>query len=86
MNLLTFTTTINKIKITVELSYHALTGGEIMNKKKIYEIIKKELNFDYSFEENAQHILNALQPFCYKVEITPPTKGFAWYYTVSYKK
>lgn len=86
MNLLTFTTTIDKIKITAELSYHLLTAGEIMNKKKIYETIKKELNFDYSFEENAQHILNSLQPFCYKVEITPPNKGFSYYYTVSVKK
>lgn len=86
MNLLTFTTTIEKIKITVELSYHALTAGEIMNKDKIYQIIKKELNFDYSFEENAQHILNALQPYCFEVEIMPPTKCFNYYYSVFCKK
>ena len=86
MNLLEFVTTINKIKIVIKLSYPTLINGKIMDEGKIYEIIKAEFNMDYSFHEIAQHILNALQPYCYLVSIMPPKKGFSYYYTASVKK
>ncbi len=86
MNLLTFETTINKNKIKVCLSYHLLTNGKIMDEGKIYDIIYDEFNTDYSLYEIAQHILNALQPYCYEVSITPPNEGIYYDYTVIVRK
>ena len=86
MNLLEFNTTIKKNKIKVCLSYHLLTNGKIMDEGKIYEKIYDEFNTDYSLYEIAQHILNALQPYCYEVSITPPNKGINYDHTVIVRK
>ena len=88
MNLLEFVTTINDIEINVKLSYHLLTKGKIMDEDKIHEKIRIEFNTlnDYSFHEIAQHILNALQPYCYEVSITPPYNDSNYVYTVIVRK
>jgi hypothetical protein len=86
MYLLEFNTTIKENKITICLSYHLLTNGKIMNEGKIYEIIYDEFNTNYSLYEIAQHILNALQPYCFEVSITPPEKGFNYSYKAIVRK
>jgi len=87
MHLLTLEAKINKIEIKVRLSNHRLLDkGSIMNVDKIHQIIKDEFHIDYSFEENAKRILNALQPHCYEVQITPPINGYNYKYNVSVRK
>ena len=86
MNLLEFSTTIKENKIKICLSYHLLTNGKIMDEGKIYEIIYDEFNTDYSLYEIAQHILNALQPYCFEVSIMPQNKGFNYDQTVIVRK
>lgn len=87
MNLLELTTKIKKIEIKVKLLNHLLpNNGSIMNVDKIHGIIKEDFSTDCSFEEKAQRILNALQPHCYEVQITPPTVGFNYKYTILVRK
>ena len=86
MNLLDFTTTINENKINVKLSYHLLTKGKIIEEDFVWETICDEFSMDYSLHEITQHILNALQPYCYEVSITPPIEGLSFDYTVIVRK
>ena len=81
MNLLDFSTTINENKINVKLHYHTLIDGEIMKQDKIHEIIKKEFDFDRTYQENADHIRKALKPYCYEAWVIPPNKGGLYYFS-----
>ncbi len=81
MNLLEFSTTIKKIEIIVKLHYHTLTDGEIMKQDKIYGIIKKEFDFDRTYQENADHIRKALKPYCYEAWVIPPKKECLYYFS-----
>ena len=57
-----------------------------MDEGKIYQVIYDEFNTDYSLYEIAQHILNALQPYCYEVSITPENKGANYNHTAIVRK
>jgi len=85
MDIIELTTKIGGIKIFVKM-LDTSQSGKIPTPEKINEIIKKEFNTEFDFKTNARRILSELQPFCYEVVVTPPTKGFTYFYSVIAKK
>lgn len=82
MELTQLTAKVNGITIVVRLLDAVKDGKILPSPETIYQTIKKEFDTDFSFRENAIRIKQALLPFCLEAKVTPPMKGYSYYYDI----